>query len=603
MTIPDPDASARPVQAGGGFLFAPVGSAPFAAPEGFSEEQRQMARTVLDFARERVRPAGGALERDKVATNVALLREAGELGLLMIDVPEAYEGLGLDKVTSRIVSENLAWGNASFSVSYGGHVGIGTLPIVFFGTEAQKRKYLPALAAGRLLACYALTEPGSGSDALGARTTAVLEPDGRHYRLSGTKQWITNAGFADIAVVFAKVDGDKFSAFIVDLKSTPGVSTGAEEKKMGIHGSSTRQLVLEEARVPAENLLGEVGKGHQIAFNILNIGRLKLAAGCAGGAKAVLEASTEYAKTRRQFGRPIAEFGAIRKKLAEMAAAAFGAETVVYRTAGLFDAALADLDKRAADAGRRAAHAIEECAIEASVSKVYASEQLDFVVDEGVQIHGGYGYMREYLVEEAYRDSRINRIFEGTNEINRLLIPDRLLRRAGRGELPLAAVLGELPARIGRAVTEPAPAADDLLAWGCYAVEGAKLLGLAAAGRAIQRYAAQLEQQQQVAMAIADLVIDLFALDSVVGRVMQRERAGRDVDPLARAMMGVLLEPALDRIEAATRSLLKDADPAGFEAAWRGLWRLVRRPLASGFALREAVAAAVLDRGGYPLAA
>lgn len=596
-----PDASVSLAVAGGAFLLVPVGSAPFAAPEGFSEEQRQMARTVLDFARERVRKAGPDFERDKLATNVALLREAGELGFLMIDVPEAYGGLGLDKVTSCIVSENLAHGNASFAVSYGAHAGIGTLPIVFFGTEAQKRTYLPDLASGKRLACYALTEPGSGSDALGAKATAVLEPAGRHYRLSGTKQWTSNSGFADVAIVFAKVDGDKFSAFIVDMKEAPGVSTGAEEKKMGLQGSSTRQLVLEDARVPAENLLGEVGKGHLIAFNALNIGRLKLAAGCIGGAKAVLEASAEYAKNRTAFGRAIAEFGAIRKKLAEMAAAAFAIETVVYRTAGLFDASLAGLDASAADAGRQAVRALEEYAIEASITKVYGSEQLDFVVDEGVQIHGGYGYMREYMVEEAYRDSRINRIFEGTNEINRLLIPDRLLRQATKGELPLMAALGELPGRIGRAAAAPQPPADDLLAWGRYGVEGAKLLALAAAGRAIEKYMTRLEREQQVAMAIGDLVIDLYVLDSVVGRVAQREAAKGDVDPLARTIMGVLLEPALDRIEAAARALLKDADPAGFEATWKGLWRLVRRPPASGFALREAVAAAVLDRGGYPL--
>ncbi len=584
---------------GAGFLLAPVGFAPFATPEGFTEEQRQMARTVLDFARERVRTAD--FERDKLATNVALLREAGDLGLLMIDVPEAYGGLGLDKVTSCIASENLGWGNGSFAVSYGGHVGIGTLPIVFFGTEAQKQAYLPDLASGRRLACYALTEPGSGSDALGARATAVLEPGGTHYRLNGTKQWISNSGFADVAVVFAKIDGDKFSAFIVDIKETPGVSTGAEEKKMGIHGSSTRQLILEDARVPADRLLGEAGKGHQIAFNILNIGRLKLAAGCAGGAKAVLEASTGYAKTRKQFGKALAEFGAIRQKLAGMAAATFAIETIVYRTAGLFDASLAGLDPNAPDAGRQAVRAIEEYAIEASIAKVYGSEWADNVCDEGVQIHGGYGYMAEYMVEQAYRDSRINRIFEGTNEINRLLIPRQLLGRAAKAGLPLMQTLGELPAAIGRALAETPPPADDLLAWGRYGASGAKLLALAAAGRAVQKYMTALEQEQAVAMAIADLVIETYVLDSVAGRVMQHEADRQDVDPLARDLFAVLLEPTLDRIESSARALVKDADPAGEGAAWKGLWRLVRRPPVSTFKTRERVAAAVLEAGGYPL--
>lgn len=593
--------TASKAPAGGEFLLAPVGSVPFATPERFTEEQRQMTRTVCDFARERVRAAD--FERDKLATNVALLREAGALGLLMIDVPEAYGGLGLDKVTSCIVSENLGWGNGSFSVSYGAHVGIGTLPIVFFGSEAEKQAYLPDLASGARLACYALTEPGSGSDALGARATAVLEPDGTHYRLNGTKQWISNAGFADVAVVFAKVDGDKFSAFLVDVKTTAGVSTGAEERKMGIHGSSTRQLVLEDARVPADHLLGEVGKGHQIAFNVLNIGRLKLAAGCAGGAKAVLAASADYAKTRRQFGRALAEFGAIRGKLAEMAAATFAIETVVYRTAGLFDASLAGLDPGAGDAGREAARAIEEYAIEASVAKVYGSEWFDAVCDEGVQIHGGYGYMSEYLVEQAYRDSRINRIFEGTNEINRLLVPRQLLARATKGSLPLMPALSQLPAAIGRAAAEPAPPADDLLAFSRYAVEGAKLLALAAAGRAVQKYQTALEQAQGVAMAIGDLVIEVYALDSAVGRVMQREAGKADVDPLARDLLATLLGPALDRIEASARALLVDADPAGFDAAWKGLWRLLRRPPVSPFTVRERVASAVLDAGGYPLAA
>ncbi|MCL5677526.1 MAG: acyl-CoA dehydrogenase family protein, partial [Firmicutes bacterium] len=495
------------------FLEYPDPEAVF-TPEDFSDEHKMIAETAREFVEKEVQPLAEAIEEHHFEHSVALMKKAGELGLLSSDIPEEYEGLGLDKVSATLITENIVRGG-SWSLTHGAHTGIGTLPIVFFGTPEQKQKYLPALGSGEKIAAYALTEPGSGSDALGAKTTAVLSPDGKHYVLNGTKQWITNAGLADVFIVYAKVDGDKFTAFIVD-RDAAGLSTGPEEKKMGIKGSSTRSVILEDCQVPVANVLGEIGRGHVIAFNILNIGRWKLAAGCVGASKEAIALSAKYAKERQQFGKPIASFRLIQEKLADMAIRIYVLESMVYRTAGLLDAGLHDIDPTAPDAGRQATKAIEEYAIECSINKVYGSEALDFVADEGLQIHGGYGYMYEYAIEHIYRDSRINRIFEGTNEINRLLVPGTLVRRTMKGELPLMQAIMALQNEL-MGMTPPeldeAPLAQEkhLLAM-------AKKAFLMVAGLGVQKYQQALNDEQELLANMADIGIEIFAMESALLR-------------------------------------------------------------------------------------
>jgi alkylation response protein AidB-like acyl-CoA dehydrogenase len=523
---------------GGSFLIQESHPNGIFTPEDVNDEQKMIAKTVEDFVKGEVWPVLDEIEEHhRFDLTVNLLRQAGELGILGGDVPEKYGGLGLDKISTCMMGEKFALAR-SFALSFGAHTGIGTLPIVYFGNEEQKRKYLPDLASGKKLAAYALTEPGSGSDALGAKTTAVLNEAGTHYILNGEKQWITNAGFADIFVVYAKVDGDKFSAFIVE-RDFPGVSTGPEEKKMGIKGSSTRTLILQDCLVPKENLLGEIGKGHVIAFNILNIGRYKLAAGCVGSSKRALEIAVNYAKEREQFKTKIANFNLIKSKLGEMAVKIFAAESMIYRTVGLFDEMMNFLGDRQED-GREVAKGIAEYAIECSINKVYASEVLDFVADEAVQIHGGYGFMSEYEVEKIYRDCRINRIFEGTNEINRLLIPGTLVKKAMKGELDLLGaaaqfqneILGFMPPEVG---TEP-------LAQEKVMVELAKKIFLMVAGLAVQKYQMSLEKEQEILSNVADIVCHIFAMESACLRALKdidrngEEKAAAKID-LAQAVV------------------------------------------------------------------
>jgi alkylation response protein AidB-like acyl-CoA dehydrogenase len=551
-------------------------------PEDFDESVKKIARTTRTFVEREVLPLLDRMEHGELELNVPLMKKAGELGLLAIDVPEAYGGLDLPKVISTVVAEELS-GSGGFSVTYGAHTSIGTLPLVYFGTEEQKRKYLPKLASGEWIAAYCLTEPGSGSDALAAKTRATLSEDGKYYILNGVKQWISNAGFAQLFTVFAKVDGEHFTAFLVE-RDTPGLSFGPEEKKMGIKASSTRQVILEDVKVPVENVLGEIGKGHKIAFNVLNVGRYKLGAGAVGGSKRALELSAQYAAQRVQFGRPIGRFGLIQEKLGEMASRIYAAESAVYRTVGLIDEAL--LGKEGAEAVMAG---IEEYAVEASIIKVLGSEVLDYVVDEGVQIHGGYGYSQEYPIERAYRDARINRIFEGTNEINRLLIPGMLLRRALKGQLPLF----QAAMKLQKELLEPSFEEPEDLE--LYQIAGLKKLFLMVAGLAAQRYGQGVEEEQEVLGAAADILIDAYAAESAVLRA-------RRLGDLAQAMARVYLVQALDRAQMRALGVLPrlvEGDEA--RVVYSAARRLTKREPVDLVALRRKVAEAVLEAQGYPI--
>lgn len=551
-------------------------------PEDFDESVKEIARTTRTFVEKEVLPLLERMEHGELELNVPLMRKAGELGLLAIEVPEEYGGLDLPKVISTVVAEELS-GSGGFSVTYGAHTSIGTLPLVYFGTEEQKRKYLPKLASGEWIAAYCLTEPGSGSDALAAKARATLSEDGKYYILNGVKQFISNAGFAHLFTVFAKVDGEHFTAFLVE-RDTPGLSFGPEEKKMGIKASSTRQVILEDVKVPVENVLGEIGKGHKIAFNVLNVGRYKLGAGAVGGAKRALELSAQYATQRVQFGRPIGRFGLIQQKLGEMASRIYAAESAVYRTVGLIDEALEG--KKGAEAVMAG---IEEYAVEASIIKVLGSEVLDYVVDEGVQIHGGYGYIQEYPIERAYRDARINRIFEGTNEINRLLIPGMLLRRALKGQLPLI----QAAQKLQKELLEPSfeePEDVEL-----HQIAGLKKLALMVAGLAVQKYGQGVEEEQEVLGTVADILIDAYAAESALLRA-------RRLGGLAPVLARIYLVQALDRAQAGALSVLPrlvEGDEA--RVVYSAARRLTKREPVDLVALCRQAAEAVLEAGGYPI--
>ena len=588
--------------AGGSFLLEERTPEEIFTPEDFTEEQRQIGETTHAFCAEEVVPAAAAIEAKDFTVTRGLLRKAGELGLMAVDVPEEYGGLAMDKVTSALVAEcNSQLG--SFSVAFSAHTGIAMLPLIWYGTAEQKQRYLEKLATAEWMGAYALSEASSGSDAMNIRTRAVLSHDGSHYLLNGEKMWISNAGFADLFTVFAKVDGEKFTAFLVE-RSFPGVKIGAEEHKLGIRGSSTCPLVLTDCKVPVDNLLGEIGKGHHIAFNILNVGRYKLAAAAVGGAKTSFEHTLRYAKERKAFGKTIAEFGLIQQKIAETAVGIYVGESMTYRTVGMIDAALATLEGEAAHDPKEIGKRIEEYAVECSMLKVWASEMLDRVVDHMVQIYGGYGYVEEYPAERAYRDSRINRIFEGTNEINRMIITGWLMKRAMTGKLALLPAIKKLmeevmapPAfRGGGEETDPLAAEAAMLA-------SLKKIALLLAGAASQRYMQALADQQEIMADLADVIMQVYALESSSLRAQKMRAGGAKAQAAtAEAMVRVFAADALAIVDRAAKRILPAvAEGDMLRTQMAILRRLTKHEPANTIALARVVAQRMLDAGEYRL--
>jgi alkylation response protein AidB-like acyl-CoA dehydrogenase len=585
---------------GGQFLLDDTAPADVFTPEDFDETQLMIADTVREFIERSVTPHTEELEfGKKVELGKPLLKEAGDAGLLSMDVPEAYGGMGAPKATTMLVSEIMAR-SGSFVAWHGAHSGIGTLPIVYFGTPEQKAKYLPKLATGDLVAAYALTEPESGSDALAARTSAVLSPDKRHYLLNGTKQYITNAGGADVFIIFAKVDGEKFTAFIVD-RDSPGLSVGPEERKMGLKGSSTCAVILEDAKVPVENVLGEIGRGHVVAFNILNVGRFKLGAGTMGGCKIALEHAVRYVKVRRQFGRPLSDFGLIRAKIADVAARTFVAESMVYRTAGLLDQAIESLERTAPDFDRKTIEAVEQFTIECSIIKVFATEALALAAEEGLQMLGGYGFCEDYPLERIYRDERINRIFEGTNEINRMLIPGMILRKALKKELPFFAAAK----RVAEELLGP-PSFEEAGELG-FLEEEARLVAAmkkacaAVLGFAAQKFGEDLKEHQEILADVADMVMATYACESGLLRALkQAARGGEERSRLMADMLALYAHDAVDHLEIWGRNALaQSAEGDELRTMMAGLRRLTKHLPKNRARLHEVIAARIVEAGGY----
>jgi len=583
---------------GGSFLIEERKPEDVFTPEDFTEQHLLIAQTAEEFANKEIVPNIEKMEHKDFSVTRELLKKAGELGLSGVDVPEQYGGMELDKVTSAIIADRIAK-YGGFSTTWGAHTCIGTLPIVYFGTEEQKKKYLPGLASGEKVGAYALSESSSGSDALNCRTRAVLSADGKHYLLNGEKMWITNAGFADLFIIFAKVD-DKFTAFIVE-RGFAGFSVGAEEHKMGIRGSSTCPLILNDCKVPVENVLGEIGKGHHIAFNVLNVGRLKLGAGCVGSARNCIESAIAYAKQRKAFGKVIADFGLIREKLANMAAGIFTGEAMAYRTVGMMDTAIAQLDPGHTDMAP-VRKVIDEYAVECSILKVWGSEFISYVVDEAVQIYGGYGFVEEYPAERNYRDVRVNRIFEGTNEINRLVITAFLLKRAMSGQLPLKAAIKKLMDEVLSGTSTEGE--EGSLAQEHKMVAAAKKIGLFAAGIATQKYMQAIQDQQEAMGAIANMVIETYAMESAVLRAQKlAARNGEAGAALAVAMTRVYISGAMEKIESAARMVVAAcAEGDMLRSQLAILRRLCKYEPFNTLALRRTIAQRVIETSKYMVA-
>lgn len=570
---------------GGGFLVEDQTAEQVFTPEDFTDEHRAIARATEEFSAKEIEPNLEAIQHQQPGVAVRVLKKSAEIGLTAVLVPEAYGGMEMDLTSAMIVAEGIAK-DGSYAGWHGAHSGIGTLPVLLYGTPAQKEKYLTRLASAELIGAYCLSEPEAGSDALAAKTRADLSTDGTYYTLNGQKMWITNGGAADLYTVFAKVGGEKFTAFLVE-RATPGVSAGAEEKKMGIKGSSTTPVFFDNVKVPVENVLGEIGRGHIIAFNILNLGRLKLGPFAVGGMKNVLQLSLQYSKQRVAFGKPIAQFGMMQAKLAEMAIKTFAAETMSYRVTGMIEEKLTGWSWAQADAAAVKLKAVEEFATECSYIKVFASEALDYVVDEGVQIHGGYGYHQDYLVERAYRDSRINRIFEGTNEINRMLATGMILKRAQRGQLPLVAAVKKLQ---GELLAGPSLAGGppDL-------VKNAKKVALLCLGVAYQRYLTELESQQEILAGLCDITMQAFAMESVQLRSRKHN--------VAPKMTAVFLQEAMEEVERQARTVLAAcAEGDDLRVQLAALKRLTKFEPVNTIALRQEIAQRLLAAQRYVLA-
>jgi butyryl-CoA dehydrogenase len=592
--------------AGGSFLLETRTPAEIFTLEDLNEEQRQIASTAAQFAREQILPVADAIEAKQPGVLRAALVKAAELGFTSVDIPEEYGGVGMDKVSSTLISDHISV-LASFSTAFGAQTGIGTLPLVWYGTDDQKQRYLPKLASGEWIAAYSLSEASSGSDAMNVRTRAILSEDGSHYTLNGEKMWTTNCGIADLFTVFAKIvdpatGTEKFSAFLVE-RTFPGLTVGAEEHKLGIRGSSTCPLVFADCKIPAANLLGEAGKGHHIAFNVLNVGRFKLGVACIGGARHAFGHMVRYAKERIAFGKAIADFGLIQRKISLSATRLYAAESMAYRTVGMIDASLAQVSEELAHSPRETQRRIEDYAVECSILKVYGSEMLSVVADELVATMGGYGYVEEYPAERYYRDARINRIFEGTNEINRLLITGMLMKRALGGKLPLLPAIKKLMEE----VTQP-PSFDsgsdtgELLAREAEALASSRKIALFAAGVASQRFMTALQDQQEVMADLADMITQVYALESALLRARKLASAGKASAEVAAAMTGLLAEETMALAEQAARRVLAAcADGDLLRTQLAILRRLARSTPANSVALSRKVAKQAIQLERYPV--
>ena len=607
------------VAKGGSFLTEPTGSYRIFTPEDFTEEQKMFAKTASDFMEKDVFPILERIEHKEKDLLPQLLRKAGELGLLMNDIPEKYGGLGGLKSNTMLLGEKLHTAG-SFSVTIGAHTGIGTLPIVYFGNPEQKAKYLPKLATGELISCFCLTETGAGSDAISLKTKATLSADGKHYILNGSKQFITNAGIADLFIVFAKVDGDKFSAFIVEKEGTDGIIIGAEEKKLGLRGSSTTSITFEDAKVPAENLLGRVGRGHKVAFNILNDGRFKLGAGAMGAAKYIFKEAINYAKVRVQFGRPISDFLMIRRKIADMATRIYTGESMAYRVAGMMDEALKDVDR---DDAAKVMEIIEEWAIEDALLKVFGTEAISFISDEALQVYGGYGFTEEYPAERVYRDCRIERIFEGTNEINRNLTAGTTLRRASKGQLPLVEVINQTYQELEEKSKARIAKTSGPLAWEIRAAELAKRIALYTIGLAIQRYGpsvlakrmnfgnpseevlqngSTIMDRQDIVEIISNMIIDVYAMDSVCARTLQIiDDRGKAKTRVQMAVTQTVCQEGYDRVDLAARTVITAATGSDAKKHLKNLEKLGTKGRANIVESKQVVADHFIEAENYDL--